>query len=798
MSRHPFQRSLLTLAAVGLLATTVAACGSKSEDSMGYSTSGRQRNAALTSSQTRTANTVSLDMGLYSSIALDETGSIRTWGYEEVGQNEVPPLRDGGTKFTTINSGGFHTLALDDLGQMYAWGYNGFGEINIPKLQGTATKFTTLAGGLFQSLALDDLGQMYLWGSNYFGENDIPALRDGGTKFTSIASGSWHNLAIDDVGNLYAWGSNEYGELDIPKLESGATRFTSVAAGFFHSLALDDLGNMYTWGYNPHGQATVPALKEGGTKFTYIQASELASAALDDAGNAYIMSNISITMSAIPELTNGGTKFVSINTGYASANALDDKGNIYGWGESMFGELNTPDALTYVVPAMPIAMGGSQSYGIHEDGYIVKFDGSSDGWAYPAESNFVSIAAGSRHGLAIDTSGYVTAWGDGFAGQTSVPEGLTNVVQVAAGYAYSAALRSDGSVVEWGSHTAPKGKMIDMPDSLPALSAIAGGLTHILGLTRTGSVVGWGNNDLDKATPPELTDVISIAANSTCSAALKSDGSIVYWGGCLEAITATDNVKDATDIVLTDYSAVVLKGDGSIQTWGEGNDWTQILNAPETGEYMALSAGHGAVMAVTATGDVVTWGYNMGYPITIPSTFGGLDPEEGEDCGDCEYPDPAMFTDEMLMELGKQIRGLLSDAQLAVFVKALGGTYSSTMTPEEIDKLIKAASEAERTAALAVINQQVTPLTEVKTAELPASQSPLTKVGTKITTKQAVRMLGLKKATKVSFVVPKKKSASCAVTKSAVTTSAAGTCNVQVKYTQKKKVKKSILTLVIG
>ena len=810
MSRHPFTRSLLTLAAVGLLATTVAACGSKSEDSMGYSTSGRQRNAALTSFSARAATPVSVSASAFGLQALDENGYLYSWGTnwgEDVGYNLIPDLKEGATKFTSLSSGVFHSLALDDLGNMYGLGENPFGEATPPKLKDGATKFTTVEAGFSQSMALDDQNNMYLWGADApwmdSGETrfEVPELKDGGTKFTQLSSGYYHNLALDDAGNLYVWGMpgvySSYGFLDAPELKDGASKFTDISAGITASVALDDLGNIYFWGEDTSGDFKVPELKSGGTKFVDIDYMNLSVTALDDAGNLYVLSSILGVGSDVPELKNSGKKFVSISNGAFFNSALDDKNNIYVWGREseMAGADVIPEVFLTTTPVMPIAMGGYQAYGIHEDGYIEKFDSSPDGY-WPGGDGYTSVAAGYRHGLAINRSGTVITWGENLGGQLNAPEDLYNVRQVIGGYAYSAALTSEGEVIEWGSHSAPRGKLIEMPEGVK-YKAIAGGLTHIIAITESGKVDAWGSNEYDKASPPAgLKNVIAAAANSICSAALKDDGNIVYWGLCPEEFSATTMVEGATAIAMTESTVIVL-ANGAIQSWGYENDYDGLLNVPSGEDFVAITAGMASAMAVDSDGNVSQWGWNMGYTVNLPSSFSGIEPREGEECPDCEYPDASMFTDEMLTEAGIFIREWLSEDQLKVLIQALGGTYSSTMSQADIQKLIDAATEAQRSAALTVVNQATQPV-EVKTAVLPASQSPSTKVGTKITTKKAVTMLGLKKATKVSFVVPKKKSATCAISKTVVTASAPGTCTVQVKYTQKKKAKKSSLLLVIG
>ena len=65
-------------------------------------------------------------------------------------------------------------------------------------------------------------------------------------------------------------------------------------------------------------------------------------------------------------------------------------------------------------------------------------------------AEFTSVAAGSRHTVALRTDGSVVAWGDYSFGHTDVPNGLKDVTAIAAGSRHTVALRTDGSVVAWG------------------------------------------------------------------------------------------------------------------------------------------------------------------------------------------------------------------------------------------------------------------------------------------------------------------------------------------------------------
>src|SRR5205809_562165 len=63
----------------------------------------------------------------------------------------------------------------------------------------------------------------------------------------------------------------------------------------------------------------------------------------------------------------------------------------------------------------------------------------------PAGNDFVAIAAGDFHSLALRSDGSVVAWGDNLDGLTDVPTG-NDFVAISAGDHHNLALKSDGSL----------------------------------------------------------------------------------------------------------------------------------------------------------------------------------------------------------------------------------------------------------------------------------------------------------------------------------------------------------------
>ena len=812
-----FNRRFTRTAAVFLSGTLVlAACGGSNDSSESSGTP--TKNAALAVSNVTLKPVVTSFSGSWSySLAVDDAGNVygfgtsagaKGFGVRDNGQIAVPELQKGASAFTAVSAGFQHSLALDDLGNMYASGQNYQGQLNVPKLRDGGSRFTAVSTGWYHSLALDDKGNLYAFGGNGNGQTNVPQLQGGASKFTAVSAGLLHSVALDDLGNMYAFGSNDRGQTNVPQLQGGGSRFTSVGAGYQHSVALDDKGNMYAFGSNDRGQTNVPQLQGGASKFTTVSAGVFHSLALDDKGKMYAYGdNQLFGQLNVPELRAGGSAFTAVAAGWYHSLAIDDKGNMYAFGMGNDGQTTLPPSLGgSTLRTMPIAMGGTQAVALDEQGIATNLT-----YPYnPTNAELLSIAVSERHGLGITRSGSVVGWGDNSVGQLNVPD-FTGAVQVVAGYSYSVALRSDGRVIEWGAHTAPAGKLIEKPADLERIVSLAGGFTHLLGITQSGSVVGWGDNSYGKATPTEgLSNVVAIAANTTCSVAAANNGALTWWGSCPEYFTNKTSLQNITAIALTDSHAVAIV-DGSLVIWGMNEDGSAVLEediviTKTDSTILAISAGNDAFLAVDQKGNVTSWGRNWDNTITIPEAFGGPVPIIDDSiCIDCEQPKE--MTDEQFEEILPFLIASFTPDQKAKAITTLGGSTTKVLSPEEIQALIDAAKKEDRTEALATVREvasannapSVDPATATAST-LPVSQSPMTKVNTTITTKRAVTLLGLKKVTQVAFVVPKKASVgACAVTKTQVTTGTAGVCNVKVTYTDSKKKKRSTtLTLVVG
>ena len=113
-------------------------------------------------------------------------------------------------------------------------------------------------------------------------------------------------------------------------------------------------------------------------------------------------------------------------------------------------------------------------------------------------------------------------------------------------------------------------------------SPISAGYYHLLALKSDGTMLSWGYNEQGETdVPPEITDVVQVAAGRDFSLALKSDGTVVAWGTNIDTGNPMDVPAGLTGVVQVDAGllhSVALKSDGTVVTWGN-SDFGQ-MNIP--------------------------------------------------------------------------------------------------------------------------------------------------------------------------------------------------------------------------
>lgn len=538
--------------------------------------------------------------GGYHSLAITDSGTVLSWGYNASGQlgngnttNQPSPVAVSGLdNIITISAGYLHSAASSASGYGYTWGCNAFGQLgngsitdsSIPVMLTASLVSRVLAFGS-STLVLRSNGYISLCGDNSCGQcllplstpNQLTLNSPGMPVRDALVNGLGSFLAFISLdGEVTICGDNTFGELgtgsDTPSASSmrqrtianwPVSRIVSATVGQFHAAAIKSDGTVWSWGGNSNGQAG-----DGTT---------------------------SARLSAVK--TSNASSVIAINTGSDFGDhtlALNSYGQVYAWGRNELGQ--TGDGTTTTPRATPAMVAGL--------------------------SACRAIAAGDYHSLAVESYGGVKSWGndaygqlgnDGILTNSSIPvsvplPSLANIMAVTAGTYFSVALRADGTVWTWGddrsgqlgngSSTSTQPTPVQV-SGLTGVIAISAGGYHVLALKSNGSVWAWGLNNYGQ-----------LGINN-----------ISWQSSAIQVLSemATNTLADIRAIGAGRYTSYAIDGGGRVHAWGE-NIHGQFGNGATTNSYVPIENGQdnactmdGGYMngvATLANGTVRCWGYN--------------------------------------------------------------------------------------------------------------------------------------------------------------------------------------------
>ncbi len=237
---------------------------------------------------------MALAVGARHTCALTQRGGVKCWGSGEYGQlgdghtldSAVPVSVSGLTsRVRSIAAGGGHTCALLDTGRVKCWGWNNVGQLGdggtenklVPVDVTDLSSVTAISAGLWTTCAALRDGGVKCWGSgSWYQMGD--GRRSGGSILsarrierlnsivTAVATGDIHTCVLTQMGGVKCWGAGYLGGLDdnighyprdLPGLASGITRITvgyAIYDASSHTCVLTDAGAVKCWGYAGRGK----------------------------------------------------------------------------------------------------------------------------------------------------------------------------------------------------------------------------------------------------------------------------------------------------------------------------------------------------------------------------------------------------------------------------------------------------------------------------------------------------------------------------------------------------------------
>ena len=275
----------------------------------------------------------------------------------------------------------------------------------------------------------------------------VPKELDG--KIQDISTGSTFSMGVSTDGKLYMWGVTKVSiGVDLRRVPKNMGKIVKVAAGYDHAMALNDKGEVFAWGNNRQNQTTIP--EQMFTNVKDIYAGYQNSIILTEDGHVHYFGNtmnndyyefhqyqgqidkLALTSDAVLGLTFDGdvvylgigqNSYINIpeNMGNvvdisATANtmaALNDQGKVFVWGNvSSKGEGRVPETESKIVEIQ----GGRYHYtALTEDGHIVSWGGDYYKQSIVPEKiqemKIDRFYTGFYQNFAVDTEGYVHAWG---------------------------------------------------------------------------------------------------------------------------------------------------------------------------------------------------------------------------------------------------------------------------------------------------------------------------------------------------------------------------------------------------
>ena len=323
------------------------------------------------------------------------------------------------------------------------------------------------------------------------------------------------------------------------------------------------------------------------------------------------------------------------------------QGTIEAWGWDKYGQVtNAPSGNDFI----QVAAGPWHSVAMHADGSLESW--GRDNWGVvsltPTGTGFVKIAAGAALTIGLKDDGSLVVWGEDTFGQVTNAPIWTDFIDVAIGRNHCLAIRSDGSIVAWGRDT--WGQVSRTPREMGFVQVAAGNF-HSMALRQDGSIEVWGTNTNGQiSNAPGGVGMTQVSANATYCQVLSTNGSIRTWGQSSGSVVSdTPTGAGFSQISVGGTFAVALHSDGTIHSWG--SDFVgQVSFAPTGSGFAQIDANgdsHALAIRASNTGSAYCFGDGLG--VQCPC---GANGNPGEGCANTGGLGGATLTGSGLAAIG--------------------------------------------------------------------------------------------------------------------------------------------------
>jgi len=338
-------------------------------------------------------------------------------------------------------------------------------------------------------------------------------------------------------------------------------------------------------------------------------------------------SSTSITNS-LGETTAKGTNWKNVSAGRSFALGIKTDGTLWTWGRNQFGQLGNTSTIDRSSPIQVTGTTWMKSAAGETHSAAVKTDGTLWTWGYnttgqlgdettthrsspvqtkAAGTNWLDVACGLYHVVAIKTDGTLWGWGRNLNGELgddtrtnkSSPVQTkalgTNWKQVSCGSDHTMAIKYDGTLWGWGSNTngrlgdnttTSKSSPVQVVGSSTNWKQVSCGQTHTAAVKTDGTLWCWGDNNVgqlgDNSTTHRSSPVQTVTSGTNwnsvsggyrMTSAIKTDGTLWVWGVGANGSLGTNDFTHRSS---------------PLQTASYGNTWRGLMKGPTTRSNYAI------------------------------------------------------------------------------------------------------------------------------------------------------------------------------------------------------------------